>query len=68
MLKSHNHSFGLLNARYRSVLKRCLYLNLMASFAVFGFAGAAAAASIVVPEQSNEWDSGRSYEVNNGDR
>ena len=67
MLKSHNHSFGLLNAQYRSVLKRCLYLNLMASFAVFGFAGAAAAASIVVPEQSNEWDSGRSYEVNNGD-
>ena len=32
MMKAHSHTLGLLNAQYRSVLKKCLLLNLAAAF------------------------------------
>lgn len=49
MIKSHNHTFGLLNAQYRSVLKKCLQLNLLASGFVLAVSQGVSAAETVIP-------------------
>ena len=49
MIKSHNHTFGLLNAQYRSVLKKCLQLNLLASGFVLVVSQGVSAAETVIP-------------------
>ena len=43
MIKSHNHTLGMLNAQYRSVLKKCWQLNLLAAGIVLGLTSAALA-------------------------
>lgn len=45
MIKSHNHTLGMLNAQYRSVLKKCWQLNLLAACIVLGLTSAALADS-----------------------
>lgn len=41
MIKSHNHTLGMLNAQYRSVLKKCWQLNLLAAGIALGLTSAA---------------------------
>lgn len=43
MIKSHNHTLGMLNAQYRSVLKKCWQLNLLAAGIALGLTSAALA-------------------------
>lgn len=43
MIKSHNHTLGMLNAQYRSVLKKCWQLNLLAAGIALGLTSAAMA-------------------------
>lgn len=43
MIKSHNHTLGMLNAQYRSVLKKCWQLNLLAACIALGLTSAALA-------------------------
>lgn len=43
MIKSHNHTLGMLNAQYRSVLKKCWQLNLLAAGIALGLSSAALA-------------------------
>lgn len=45
MIKSHNHTLGMLKAQYRSVLKKCWQLNLLAACIVLGLTSAALADS-----------------------
>lgn len=45
MIKSHNHTLGMLNAQYRSVLKKCWQLNLLAAGIALGLTSAALADS-----------------------
>ena len=45
MIKSHNHTLGMLNAQYRSVLKKCWQLNLFAAGIALGLTSAALADS-----------------------
>ncbi len=49
MIKSHNHTFGLLNAQYKSVLRKCLQLNLLASGFVLAMSQGVSAAETVIP-------------------
>lgn len=66
MIKTHNHSFGLLNSQYRSVLKKCFFLNAMAAcFFSFNLNDARAE---LVPTVGNEWENGNSYTVDNGNQ
>ena len=66
MIKTHNHSFGLLNSQYRSVLKKCFFLNAMAA-CFFSFNLNEARAELV-PTVGNEWENGHSYTVDNGNQ
>lgn len=66
MMKTRNHSFGLLNAQYRKVLKKCVFLNAMA--ACFFALNLNEAKADLIPITNNEWDNGNSYTADSGDQ
>lgn len=54
MIKSHNHTLGMLNAQYRSVLKKCWQLNLLAAGIALGLTSAALAEGTQDDAQEDE--------------
>lgn len=54
MMKAHSHTLGLLNAQYRSVLKKCFMLNLFAASMLAAFTAVA-----------EEWESNQTTNTSN---
>ncbi len=54
MMKAHSHTLGLLNAQYRSVLKKCFMLNLVAASLLAAF-----------PVAADDWNSNQTANTSN---